>query len=146
MATRLASQKEIDAKPRNLPRIGAAVVVKNDKGEILLGVRNKDPQRGKWVLPGGGIKPFESYEAAAKREILEETGLEIELDGIVGVYEIINPPFEHRIIIYNWGVPINGSLRPSTDISELEFCSKEKIKSKRLTKTVKKVLHDAGMA
>ena len=59
-----------------MPRLGSALVVR--KGDaILLGLRNKEPEKGKWVLPGGGVRPFETIRAAAHRELLEETGLEV---------------------------------------------------------------------
>src|SRR3954447_2705217 len=84
-----------DSKP--LPRIGSAVIVL-DGGSVLLGVRDKEPNRGKWVLPGGKVRPFESIDEAARREIREETGLEIAVERQLGVWEIIEPPAEHRVI------------------------------------------------
>jgi len=45
---------------------------------LLLGRRGKDPNRGLYVMPGGGVKDGESLEEAFHREIMEETGLEIE--------------------------------------------------------------------
>src|SRR4051812_43060202 len=52
------------APPKTLPRVGSAVIV-IDGESVLLGVRNKEPHRGKWVLPGGKIRPFESIDDAA---------------------------------------------------------------------------------
>lgn len=129
----------------HLPRVGAAAVVENRFGEILLGVRNKDPQRGKRVFPGGGIKPFESYNDAIHREVLEETGLKIELGSKIGVYEIINPPDEHRIIIFSHARVIGGNLKASSDLLSAEFFSAERIRSKMrplLTATTERVLRD----
>jgi ADP-ribose pyrophosphatase YjhB (NUDIX family) len=62
-----------------MPRLCVAVLVTNANGEVLLGRRNKDPRRGMWVLPGGGLEPGETWEQAARREVREETGLDIEL-------------------------------------------------------------------
>ena len=50
-----------------LPRVGSALIVRDEANRILLGKRNKDPQRGNWVLPGGKIHAFESIAAAAAR-------------------------------------------------------------------------------
>ena len=125
------------------PRIGsAAIVIKDNK--ILLGIRAKEPNKGKWVLPGGKIKLFESIKEAIFRELLEETGLHCEIGKQIGVYEIIDNPNEHRIIIYNWASPIGGSLKPSSDISELNFFSKSELTELGLTPIVKKVLQDIG--
>ncbi|MGA2736190.1 MAG: NUDIX domain-containing protein, partial [Bryobacteraceae bacterium] len=62
-----------------LPRIGSAMIVKDEANRILLGKRDKDPQRGSWVLPGGKIRAFESIAEAAARELEEETGLKVEV-------------------------------------------------------------------
>jgi len=54
-----------------LPRVGSAVIVRDEANRILLGKRNKDPQRGSWILPGGKIQAFESIAQAAAREDVE---------------------------------------------------------------------------
>jgi ADP-ribose pyrophosphatase YjhB (NUDIX family) len=59
------------------------VVVANDDGEILL-IRRSDNDN--WALPGGAMDIGESLPAAAVRETLEETGVRVELTGLVGTY------------------------------------------------------------
>lgn len=64
-----------------MKRIGVAGLIMSGGKHcehILLGRRGKDPNRGLYVLPGGGVKDGESLEQAFQREILEETGLQIE--------------------------------------------------------------------
>jgi ADP-ribose pyrophosphatase YjhB (NUDIX family) len=61
-----------------MKRIGVAGLIKSDRYDILLGRRGKDPNRGMYVMPGGGVNDGESLEEAFRREILEETGLEVE--------------------------------------------------------------------
>ena len=58
--------------PDCLPRVGSALLVRNEANQILLGKRNKDPQRGNWVIPGGKIHAFESIAEAAVRELREQ--------------------------------------------------------------------------
>jgi ADP-ribose pyrophosphatase YjhB (NUDIX family) len=58
-------------------------VVLDDRGRIAL-VHRKD--NGLWALPGGGMEPGESIEDCAVREVEEETGLHVEITGLVGVY------------------------------------------------------------
>lgn len=124
---------------KRLPRLGSAVVVLSE-GMILLGARAKDPNRGKWVLPGGKIEPFESINEAARREIQEETGLEIEVERQLGVWEIINPPDEHRVIVYSVARPVGGALRPATDLSDVAFYPVAALESLDLSDTVRAVL------
>ncbi len=87
-----------------LPRIGSALLVQDEANRILLGQRNKDPQRGFWVIPGGKIHAFESIAEAAARELEEETGLKVEVGKQFRVYEIVKPPSEHRIVIEDAGL------------------------------------------
>jgi 8-oxo-dGTP diphosphatase len=123
------------------PRLGSAVLV-IDGDRILLGKRNKEPLRGYWVIPGGGVRWGESIRDAAKREYLEETGLEIEVLDPIRVYEIIKPPLEHRVIIYSWGRVVRGELMPSSDLSEVRFCTREELSKLNFTDTVRRVLED----
>jgi 8-oxo-dGTP diphosphatase len=127
-----------------LPRVGSAVIVRDEANRILLGKRNKDPQRGSWILPGGKIRAFESIAEAAARELEEETGLEIEVQKQFQVYEIVDPPNEHRIVIYSWARVRGGCLRAADDVSEVKFVSFEELGDLPLTPLVRRVLQDVG--
>lgn len=128
-----------------LPRVGSALLVRDEANRILLGKRNKDPQRGSWVIPGGKIHAFESIAEAACRELKEETGLEVEVTGQFGVYEIINPPSEHRLVIYSWARVIGGVPQASDDLSEIRFFSLHELGEAPTTPLVRRVLCDAGL-
>jgi 8-oxo-dGTP diphosphatase len=126
-----------------LPRIGSAVVVA-DGQRVLLGQRGKEPNRGKWVLPGGKIEAFETIEDAAVREIREETGLEIQLTGVATVREIVNPPHEHRIIVFSEARAVGGRLAASSDLESVRFCSREDLADLDLSEVVGGVLEELG--
>lgn len=64
-----------------------AVIVKDD--QIVLIKRGKAPRRGDWSLPGGGVELGETTRQAISREIREETGLEVELAGIIDCIDYI---------------------------------------------------------
>ena len=98
------------------------------------------------ITPGGGIELFERMEDTVKREIMEETGLEITNIKQLGTYEIINNPDEHRIIIY-WSADYNkNSVHSATDLLDAKFYTKEEIKEldklKKLSSITKQVLSD----
>jgi 8-oxo-dGTP diphosphatase len=70
--------------------VGVAAVIWNDQREVLLIRRTKPPRMGEWSLPGGKVEFGESLIPALKREIREETGLEIAVIGLVDVAETID--------------------------------------------------------
>lgn len=128
-----------------LPRIGSALLVKDERNRILLGQRNKDPQRGSWVIPGGKIQAFESIAEAAARELEEETGLRVQVESQFRAYEIVNRPSEHRIIIYSWARVAGGTMKASDDLSAVRFFSSEELREVQLSPLVRRVLEDAGL-
>jgi ADP-ribose pyrophosphatase YjhB (NUDIX family) len=74
-------------------RPGAAAVILTDEGVLL----QRRSDNGRWGLPGGGVEPGESVSAAVVREVLEETGLDVEPVRLVGVY---SDPANHQVVTY----------------------------------------------
>lgn len=72
------------------PIVGVGVVVLGPDGVLLIR-RAKPPRQGQWSLPGGAQKIGETVFNAARREVLEETGLEVEILGLVDVVDSIRP-------------------------------------------------------
>ncbi len=70
------------------PVVGVGAVVVKD-GQIVLIKRGKAPRMGEWSLPGGGVGLAETTKDAVLREIREETGLEVELAGVIDVVDFI---------------------------------------------------------
>jgi len=58
-------------------------------GRVLLAARGREPMRGVFTLPGGLVEPGETLAEAARREVLEETGLSVEIAGLAGYQEVI---------------------------------------------------------
>ncbi|MBU0532905.1 NUDIX hydrolase [Candidatus Micrarchaeota archaeon] len=71
------------------------ILIQNNK--LLLIRRGKEPFKGEWALPGGRINDHETAEECLKREMKEETGLEIEPITLVGIYS--DPGRDPRRII-----------------------------------------------
>ena len=67
------------------PKLVAGALFEMDGGIVLV-KRDIEPGYGKWTFPGGFVERGEVAETAAEREVLEETGLEIEVREIVGLY------------------------------------------------------------
>jgi ADP-ribose pyrophosphatase YjhB (NUDIX family) len=70
--------------------VGARVL---DGARVLLVRRTVDPGRGRWCLPAGYLDPGEHPERTAVREVLEETGLEVRITDLAGVFHTPPPPF-----------------------------------------------------
>lgn len=63
--------------------VGCGVLIENDKGQVLL---QKRSDNGQWCVPGGALEPLETYKQAAKRELREEVGIEVEDLKLFGLY------------------------------------------------------------
>lgn len=59
------------------PRVGLSVIIKNWKGQILLGKRKGSHGAGTWALPGGHLEFNEDFFDCASREVMEETGINV---------------------------------------------------------------------
>jgi ADP-ribose pyrophosphatase YjhB (NUDIX family) len=68
------------------PAVTTFAFVRDDDGRYLVLQRAKEPFLGAWDLPGGFVEPGETPADAIRRELLEETGLEVEIERIVGAY------------------------------------------------------------
>ena len=82
-----ATAPDLSAAPQR-PVIGVGVVVLKDE-HVLLIQRGKPPRTGQWSIPGGKQELGETWRATAHREVREETGLEIEVLGLVDVVDAI---------------------------------------------------------
>ena len=70
------------------PIVGVGALI-FDRGRILMAQRGKAPLKGWWSLPGGALEIGESLDCAVRREVREETGLEIEPLGVFEIFERI---------------------------------------------------------
>lgn len=99
-----------------------------EEGKILLGKRGAEPFLGYWDIIGGFLEPGEHPEEGARREVREETGLEVELTGCLGLYvDTYGESSEPTLNVYYTGRPIGGTLKPASDAIALEWFGSEQI-------------------
>ena len=113
---------------QQLPKLGASACVWKD-GKVLL-VQRAKPPLGLWSLPGGRVEFGETALAAAKRELLEESGVTADLTAFVGLYEIIrdNPPFHYAIACYS-GFWTTGKASASSDALDARWAAPSEFNS-----------------
>jgi ADP-ribose pyrophosphatase YjhB (NUDIX family) len=99
------------------PVVGAGALVETDGG-VLLVRRGVEPKAGYWSLPSGYVEADELAEAAAVRETQEETGLEIEIDDLLGVYSFGREPQTGVLILYS-AHAVGGQLQAGDDAQEV---------------------------
>ena len=129
---------------RPVPAVAAVIV---EDGRLLLIRRGAEPSRGKWSLPGGSVEWGETLTDAVRREVREETGLEIEVGKVAGVFDIITDDEEyHYVIVDYFARPVGGELRPGDDASDARWVSAEELDSLDLTDRLRDRLGEMGFA
>ena len=122
------------------PVLTVDVVIYMDEGFVFV-KRLNEPFKNFWALPGGIVEYGETVEEAAIREAKEETGLEVKLEKLIGVYS--NPkrdPRGHYVSIAYLAKPVSGRLKASTDAKEVKVFSQ---KPEKLAFDHEKIFEDA---
>jgi ADP-ribose pyrophosphatase YjhB (NUDIX family) len=117
--------------------VGAGAVVHRGK-EVLLVKRNFPPNQGKWSIPGGRVELGEEVDDAAVREIREETGLSVEIEGLLDVQTLIQKDRKgaikyHYILVDYIARAVGGRLRLDPESSSCGWFTESE--SRRLDTT-----------
>ena len=88
------------------PKVAAGCIAELDSGIVMVR-RSIEPGYGKWVFPGGYVDRGEKVEQAACREMLEESGVTVEVDSLLGVYSYADRPI---VVIVYTGHVTGGNL------------------------------------
>ncbi|KLH99462.1 DNA mismatch repair protein MutT [Brevibacillus formosus] len=95
-----------------IPRLGVGAVILNDKNEILLVLRNRDPEKNMWSIPGGKVDPYEQLETSVIREIKEEVNLDVKVKALLCTAETIRPESaEHWVSVIYEVTILSGEAR-----------------------------------
>jgi 8-oxo-dGTP diphosphatase len=122
-----------------IPIVGVGAVVFDDEGRVLLVERGKPPSLGLWSIPGGRLEPRETLAQAVAREVLEETGLIVEVGALACVLERFGDDYHFVLLDYHARV-CGGRLAAASDARAARFVRFEELRDLPLTEGLADVL------
>ncbi|HEX2155181.1 MAG TPA: NUDIX hydrolase [Acidimicrobiia bacterium] len=126
---------------RPIPGVGVAVV---DDRRILLVQRGREPGKGLWAVPGGKVDVGETLVDAARREVMEETGMEVEVGDVLWAGESIgpgDPPGWHYVLVDFFATRLAGEPVAADDAAALGWFTLDEALQLPLTPTMPALLH-----
>ncbi|AHC50669.1 DNA mismatch repair protein MutT [Sulfolobus acidocaldarius SUSAZ] len=121
---------------RPLVAVGG-VILKDNK--VLLVKRRNPPNKGNWAIPGGKVEYGETLVDAVKREMKEETALDVEPIELLAVVEIIKEGYHYVIFDFICKV-VNGELNPGSDATSADFLGLEDLYLEKVSPTTIEML------
>lgn len=124
--------------------VGAVAV--RDDGALLLVRRGKAPALGRWSLPGGRVDWGETLRDALRREVVEETGLEVAPGELAGLVERIHLAEGFHYVILDYHVTVTGgTLRPGSDVTDARWVLPSEMALLELSDGLLEALRDFGL-
>jgi len=119
------------------PFLGVGALI-FEASKLLIVERAKEPLKGYWSLPGGIVEAGEKLEDAIRREVREETGLDVEPTSIFEIFERIMPdsngrPEYHYVLIDYLCRVVAGTPQPASDVSNVAWAAAQDLTHFRLT-------------
>jgi 8-oxo-dGTP diphosphatase len=130
---------------RPIVGVGGVIVV---DGRVVLIKRRFEPLAGQWSLPGGSLEVGETLEAGVAREMLEETGLEVEVGPVVDVFDRILLDADrkvryHFVLVDYLCVPRGGTLAAASDVTDAVLVDPAELAPYRLTAKAEEIIRKA---
>jgi ADP-ribose pyrophosphatase YjhB (NUDIX family) len=129
--------------------VGALIFTRaGRRGPILLVERGGKPLKGYWSLPGGLVEPGEQLEDAVRREVKEETGLEIQPMRLFEIFQRImrdeQGRVEYHYVLADYVCKVvGGNLRAGDDVSRAQWARRSELERYRLTEGTLEVIERA---
>jgi len=126
--------------------VGALIL---DGESILLIERGKEPFKGYWSIPGGAVETGERLEEALIREVQEETGLIVQVERLVEIFERIIPDTisdrtkHHYVLIDSICRVTGGALKSGDDASNVRWIHRRELNQYQLTPGTLSVIEKA---
>jgi 8-oxo-dGTP diphosphatase len=115
----------------------------DEQERVLLTRRCIHPFCGQWVMPGGKIDLGEAILEALHREVREEVGIEVRVEGLIDVFEhlSVGAGNDHFVILYYRAAPLSSELRPNgVECTEAVWIDKERLPTFDLTPGTRHIL------
>ena len=132
------------------PLIGIGTIVLRDAPggvEVLLIRRGTAPEIGRWSLPGGKQDFGEGVRDAARREVLEETGIDVEIQALLDVVDMLPTPangMRHYTLINFWARPVGGTLQAGDDAMDARWVPLSDLDAYNLWEETQRVIEKAA--
>ena len=128
--------------------IGAIVI---ESGRVLLVERGREPLKGYWSLPGGVLEVGEMLADGLRREMREETGLEIEPLSVVEIFERIMRDAagaaEYHYVLIDYLCRVTGGiLAAGDDVSEARWVERDRLPEYRITEAGRRLMGSDDLA
>jgi 8-oxo-dGTP diphosphatase len=126
------------------PVVGVGGVVISE-GRALLVRRGSPPLEGQWSIPGGMLESGETLLLGVRRELLEETGIEVKVLELIEVFERINLDGEgkaryHYVVLDYLCDAVRGEARAGSDVTEVAWATPAELAQYALTETATRVV------
>ncbi len=126
------------------PIIGVGAVIVH-QGRVLLVRRATEPLKGEWSVPGGALELGEKLRDGVRREVREETGLEVEPGEVLEVFDSLFPDAEgrtqyHYVLIDYLCRLLGGEAVAASDVSEVLWVNAEELAKMDLRDSIRGVI------
>jgi 8-oxo-dGTP diphosphatase len=139
----LSPKREYPASP--VVGVGGVVI---HEGRALLIKRGSEPLKDQWSIPGGTLELGESIKEGVRRELLEETGIEVRVGELIEVFDRIfrdatgNIQY-HFVIVDYLCEKISGEAKPASDVTDTAWVREEDLWNYKLTEAATRVIRKA---